>query len=59
MTNGEKIRMLSNEQLSILIHDGFTGCDLCDDRKQGCAWGCKYKHGIEHFTKWLNSESEG
>lgn len=63
MTNGDRIRNMSDEELAYHINFGFPNCnEVCEDSEVGCSWNCKHKNRIAGDLKileWIRSEANG
>ena len=59
LTNADKIRNMSDEELAELITGGlkFDCTDYCDNFSNGCAFNCNRKDR-ELALRWLQSEAE-
>ena len=57
MTNFEKIKQMSVEDMAYFLTGFFTTCELCthntNNGGMGCTGGC-----IDGKTKWLESEAK-
>ena len=57
MTNFEKIKQMSVEELAYFLNGFFSTCELCAHNTRnggmGCTGGC-----IDGKTQWLESEVE-
>ena len=59
MTNGDKIRNMTDEELAELIEPRFFDCsDYCSEFDNGCAFKCKHNRGEDFLLEWLQSEAE-
>lgn len=57
MTNGDKIRAMSDEELADFLEPRDFDCsDFCNDFSEGCLGNCKHNMGKEFLIKWLKSE---
>lgn len=57
MTNGDKIRNMTDEELAELIEPRFFDCsDYCSEFGNGCAFKCKHNNGKDFLLKWIQSE---
>lgn len=57
MTNGDKIRNMTNEELADFIEPRDFDCsDFCDDFYYGCMGDCKHNMGKDFLIEWLESE---
>lgn len=61
MTNADKIRSMSDEELAELLTDNlglvFDCSKHCNDFSSGCAFNCQEK-GKKMALRWLQSEAE-
>lgn len=58
MTNADKIRNMSNDELALLIDDSiqYFNCDKCD-KEDGGDSSCRNEgECFRHIKKWLESE---
>lgn len=67
MTNGDRIREMSNDELvSLLVWGMVLGCGLevpdcdegCEDFGGGCANGCPHEKQEQNVRRWLEEEYE-
>ena len=59
MTNGDKIRNMTDDELAELIEPRFFDCsDYCSEFDNGCAFNCKHNRGEDFLLEWLQSEVE-
>ena len=59
ITNADRIRAMSDEELAEFIDSGCLDCArLCPDFKAGCSWTCQHHQGKDFILKWLQSEAE-
>ena len=59
ITNADKIRSMSDEELAEFINFGSPDCSRhCADFKPGCSFSCNHNHGNDVILKWLQSEAE-
>lgn len=57
MTNGDKIRTMSDEELADFLEPRDFDCsDFCNDFCEGCLGNCRHNMGKEFLIKWLESE---
>lgn len=60
MTNADRIRQMSDEELIEILIDNQFDCSLnCKDFGMGCKIDCKFNKGKDFALKWLQAESEG
>lgn len=59
MTNADKIRAMSDEELAEFMEPKFFDCaDYCEAFEGGCAYKCKHNRGKDFLLDWLQSEVE-
>lgn len=59
VTNADKIRSMSDEELAEFINWGVPDCsNFCSDFEQGCSSHCKHNFGNDVLLEWLQSEAE-
>ena len=52
MTNGDKIRNMTDEELAEFIEPIFFDCsDYCSEFDNGCAFNCKHNRGEDFFIR--------
>lgn len=59
MTNGDRIRQMSDQELARFISHGVPKCvTLCNDSRLGCGRTCKHRRGENLILIWLQEESK-
>ena len=61
MTNYEKIKAMSIEEMATAIYDGISSdpCDYCKANDYHCnGVPCNNKSNVEIIAEWLESEAE-
>ena len=53
MNNGDKIRSMNNNQLSIFLTELKSVCEICNYTEEECDCTCTCEYGVE---KWLDRE---
>ena len=56
MNNMEYIKTMNKDRLAEFLTYVPNCTDLCKDFKGGCSFSCKYRHGVDIMSKWLDKE---
>ena len=56
-TNADRIRTMSDEELTKFLNSRVSCIDHCQEFGAGCALKCRHNNGLDVFNNWLKQEA--